>query len=355
MKKNLSNVTLIGIDCVDLARIKIARDICEKDFSFGSVKILSSITDSDPEVISIKPIKSTEEYSEFCIKELWKYVDTEFALIFQYDGFILNPLAWDEKFLDYDYIGAPWYHMSRPGVGNGGFSIRSRKLLKYISENYQEIGGAYHPEDIWICENAKTYIEKSNMKFAPLELASRFSKEGSIRGSKWNEEFGWHGIRYTDISTWVEKNPEYERFFKDKVTDGFAKFMRKYPIYDGTFHVFQTKKIQLENYKNLSENKKEYDCRIEYDFKYLDEIKSGHKIIYNLFRITPKKAEAVQTFEKTVEKVDYFSSKKELLRKYPDIGITPSFNLPKWRQKLVRVFGNLAFPQNKTYAVFWFD
>lgn len=44
------------------------------------------------------------------IKELNKYIETDYVLIVQYDGFILNPKAWMDEFLEYDYIGAPWWY-----------------------------------------------------------------------------------------------------------------------------------------------------------------------------------------------------------------------------------------------------
>ncbi len=47
------------------------------------------------------------------IKRINSYVATPFALVIQYDGFILNPDAWRDEFLDYDYIGAPWNFCSK--------------------------------------------------------------------------------------------------------------------------------------------------------------------------------------------------------------------------------------------------
>ena len=40
---NLKNVTLLGLDCVNLDRLKIARDICVKDIEFGAVKLLKGL------------------------------------------------------------------------------------------------------------------------------------------------------------------------------------------------------------------------------------------------------------------------------------------------------------------------
>jgi hypothetical protein len=330
----------------------LAAEICEKDLSFAKVVLLSSIPDKDPRVVRINSVESTVEYSLFCIKEMWKYVDTEYALVFQYDGFILNSEAWNEEFLKYDYVGAPWYHMGDLHVGNGGFSLRSKKLLDFIGKNYKKIGGELHPEDLWISEVARPYLEKEGMGFATEKVALDFSKNGNEHGVIWNGEFGWHGKSDTDISKWFEKNPEYKGLIPQNLTE-FAVFMKKYGVYDGTFHVLQCKPIHLNNYKNLSFGKKNYDCRIDLDLTGLDEIKPNHKLIYKLFRISQSKV-GIPTFERTVSGVEKFSSKKELLSAYPEIQITPSFMLPKWKQRLATILGNMVYPSNKPYTLIWF-
>ncbi|MFA5889076.1 MAG: DUF5672 family protein [Candidatus Paceibacterota bacterium] len=353
-KKHLPNVTLITFDCVKLKQTKIAADICQKEFSFGAVKILSSIPDSDPRVIPVPELLNDwQKYSEFYIREFAKHVETEFALCFHPDGFILNPSAWTDEFLKYDYIGAPWYHFGKAMVGGGGFSLRSKRLLDYISNNYKKIGGEFHPEDYWVCRVARPFLEKEGMKFAPEELALRWSKEGGLRGVFWDGEFGWHGQNYTDISKWLNNNPEYKDIFPQKFDD-FTTFMLKYPVYDGTVHVLQCKPIQVEHYKILSMGEKNYDCRIDNDLLGLPEIKPGHKIVYKLFRISLEKV-GVPTFERTVKNVEKFSSKKELLHAYPKIKIAPTFHLPKWKQRLIAIFGNIIFPNDKPYTLIWFE
>jgi len=353
VKKELPNVTLITIDCLHLARSKACADICQKDFTFGAVKILSSIPDSDPRVVPIPPLLNGKIYSEFYSKELWKYVDTPLALTFHHDSFIANPSAWEDEFLNYDYIGSPWHHPNTHAVGNGGFAIRSRRLLEYGAKNYEKIGGPYEPEDLWLCKYVRPFAEKEGLRWAPVEVAQRFAKEGNERGVVWNGEFGWHSIRSTDMSKWFEKNPEYKEVFNQKLDD-FTQFMTKYPVYDGTVHVLSSKPIQVSNYKKLSSGEKNYDCRIDLDLWDMPPIQPGHKIVYRLWRILLSKV-GVPTFERTVTKVEKFSSKKELLSAHPDIQITPSFYLPKWRQRLSKIFDNLAFPENESYTLLWFE
>lgn len=223
MKIPLPTVTLLGIDCIDINRLIQAANICMKDFDFGEVKLLSSLP-SDNNVVAIDPITSVEEYSEFIIRKLNSYVDTDFVLIIQYDGFILNPKASTGEFLKYDYIGAPWHvgswetdHFSddlqgKFVVGNGGFSLRSKKLLG-ISAQLAHDGKItkFHPEDVALCVWYRELLEKEGIAFAPVELAKCFSLEGNdIDGIEWTDQFGFHGLKWTDISLWLQAHPEYQ-------------------------------------------------------------------------------------------------------------------------------------------------
>ena len=47
---------------------------------------------------------------------------TEFFIVLQYDGFVLNGNNFLNSFLDFDYIMPPWPHFDCHKVGNGGFT-----------------------------------------------------------------------------------------------------------------------------------------------------------------------------------------------------------------------------------------
>lgn len=214
MKKHLPIVTLLGLDCIDIERLKLAADICQKHFEFGAVKLLSSIPDNDPRTVLIDAVDSIENYSHFFIKKINDFVDTDFVLVIQYDGFILNPEAWTDDFLNYDYIGAPWWYEDENNVGNGGFSLRSKKLLHILHHDNQI--EQFHPEDHHIARTYGDYLRSQGILFAPESLASKFSIEGCLKepvpvkyGSIWTNEFGFHGLDETDISAWAVLHPEY--------------------------------------------------------------------------------------------------------------------------------------------------
>jgi hypothetical protein len=103
---------------------------------------------------------------------------------------VVDAEQWDPAFLEYDYIGAPWPQFDDGrDVGNGGFSLRSRKLLDACRapEFVQS-----HPEDIAICRTNRTLLERQfGIRFADRATAARFSFE---RSKECAETFGFHGV-----------------------------------------------------------------------------------------------------------------------------------------------------------------
>lgn len=141
------------------------------------------------ELVAIPRIDSIQGYSEFMLKELADWIESDFALIIQWDGFVVNPGCWTREFLDYDYIGAPWTNQPpERTVGNGGFSLRSKRVLRATSDPAMTIS---HPEDICICHTNRERLEKQHgIRFAPHELAARFSFERIPAAAP---TFGFHG------------------------------------------------------------------------------------------------------------------------------------------------------------------
>ena len=222
----LETVTLLGVDCVNIERLKIAMDICEENFKFAAVKILSSLPSTLENVIAIEPLNSLDNYSRFIINDLHKYLDTDHVLIVQHDGFILNPQAWNNDFLNYDYIGAPWLVsnwsvdnfnfpielMGQYVVGNGGFSLRTKKLCSLTAKLSQENKfNNYSPEDVAIGVYHRELLESYGVNIAPVTLAQQFSFEAEgPKNYAWTNQFGFHGLKWTNISNWSNRHPEYK-------------------------------------------------------------------------------------------------------------------------------------------------
>ena len=167
--------------CIDSAqpdKAQKAMDRCKEYFNFGD-----EIFINDPK------INSRQAYSKFILQELYKQVYTDFVLIVQWDGYIINPDAWNDQFLDYDYIGAVWpWHEEGRRVGNGGFSLRSRVLCELTAQ--PEFVYIDQNEDDLICHVNRVWLEAQGIKFAPEELARYFSFERELTNIK---TFGFHG------------------------------------------------------------------------------------------------------------------------------------------------------------------
>ena len=142
-------------------------------------------------------------YGSFVIQSLSQYIDTPYVLIVQRDGFISNPFSWNNTFLNYDYIGARWpIYDNDPKrnredrcVGNGGFSIRSKKLLDLCSKNADQMLPSEIPEDLLICIEYRDYFEQNQCLFAPIDLADAFSAEYT----PYSGQFGFHGPGIREI------------------------------------------------------------------------------------------------------------------------------------------------------------
>jgi hypothetical protein len=214
---DLPQVTLLTIDGVgtDINAVK-ALKYSMKDINFGAIKYITA-GDIKPDFCEVHKISkmSYDDYSVFCMTELLHYVNTEYVLIIHPDGFVVNPQLWTDDFLKYDYIGAPWDTnvlirntlnksiLHEPlkqnnycyNIGNGGFCLRSKKLLKEVNNLYSKEYITY-PEDAIICITMRKELENRGIKFPnDVKIASKFSCEmiyvdGNVFSS--NNSFGFH-------------------------------------------------------------------------------------------------------------------------------------------------------------------
>jgi len=203
----LDNVTIIAVDTITAEQsLKAIRYSC-REIEFGAKKLITSqnIKADDIEVIKCEPINYVE-FSHFCIYRLHEYIDTEFVLLIQPDGYVVNPHMWTDEFLEYDYIGALWplpkddfSFRDQDGniqrMGNGGFTLRSKKLLSVASNlnlEWKSYHGFYNEDGFICCHNRKAY-ESAGCKFAPIEVAAKFSHETMVPENYGHIPFGFHG------------------------------------------------------------------------------------------------------------------------------------------------------------------
>ena len=97
--------------------------------------------------LGVKNLETQFAYSKILAsREFTEKIPTETFIIFQTDSMI-NPNNKDllQKFLKYDYVGAPWPwdHLK---VGNGGFSLRKRSKMLHIINTTKPYRGAYEDQ-----------------------------------------------------------------------------------------------------------------------------------------------------------------------------------------------------------------
>lgn len=134
------------------------------------------------------------------------------ALIIQDDGILVRTGV--ERFLDYDYVGAPWadderntyikQHIDSNLVGNGGFSLRKISTMKNICVKYASQRKSLFfqnmvrtPEDVFFVK----YLKQERYRIAPASTAVGFASEQMV----FMESIGFHKFWvYNDTYTVVE-------------------------------------------------------------------------------------------------------------------------------------------------------
>ena len=133
--KTKNNLTIV---CLDTMFHKLAARAIDKAVQVTGCSNVLVLSDQDfypgSTWIKIKPI-DFPTYSKVMFKDMHKYVKTTHYMVVQYDGMPTDSTYWDPEYLNYDYIGAVWpWHPEGSNVGNGGVSLRSRKLAKIFSD-----------------------------------------------------------------------------------------------------------------------------------------------------------------------------------------------------------------------------
>ena len=189
---NLDRVTLCCVDCVNHDLAIAALEQCLQKCRFARALFISDrdFALEGIDVARIEPLASRNAYSHFVIKELGRYIETSHVLLIQWDGFIVNPASWSDDFLNHDDLGARWgWPTDSHTVGNGGFSLRSKRLLDALVDPHI----ADMPiEDMAICRTYRTYLESAHgIRFAPEDVADRFAFEATYPTGL---PFGFHGL-----------------------------------------------------------------------------------------------------------------------------------------------------------------
>lgn len=205
MRLQLPDVTLVVIDTIyhDLAALAVKECLCKAQF--GAVQIYTDNSrpfqiampffeaSVDNEIVAVPTLTSLYDVMSFLWYRVPERIATSHALIVQWDSGIVNQTLWTDRFLELDYVGAPWgWHGDEYEVGNGGFSLRSRRLMQYMANSKQRLT-AEPPEDDLLCRHYRPDLEREGFRWASNDLALQFSFERT-GFSAIDRHFGYHGI-----------------------------------------------------------------------------------------------------------------------------------------------------------------
>ena len=190
----LAQVTLCAVDSRSPALAAQSLLLSMKKVDFARVFLFTSdwlpaVVLPGIEIVQIEPLRSGADYSQFVLRQLPAYIRTSHVLVTQWDGFVTHPGAWSDEFLVHDYVGAVWPDEPEGrNVGNGGFSLRSRRFLAAGTDpRIAEL----HPEDQVMCRDQRNFLQQVHgISFAPPKLARRFAFENE---SPSEPTFGFHG------------------------------------------------------------------------------------------------------------------------------------------------------------------
>lgn len=222
MPRNLPDVTLVAIDCVahDLTRSAIEDTL--KQITPKEVLIWSNKRLYNDALYMPCELHSLDDVANVLWYDVPSFVKTSHFLLIQYDGWVLDESLWRDEWLSCDYIGAPWpWHKDGLNVGNGGFSLRSTEMARFIRDGGFEFRS---PEDDILCRYYRPALERLGFKWATDRQAQIFSCE---RG-EWKKAFGFHGLfnfknaldpdsfgsRLLMINDFVRSKPEFQELVR---------------------------------------------------------------------------------------------------------------------------------------------
>lgn len=317
------------------------------------------------------------EYSVLLTSDsFWNMFTGEKLLIMQEDSFIFRDNIND--FLEYDYIGAPWFkhqNDTQNCVGNGGLSLRSKnimiKILKtkniestvfnHSTKKYMKCTKMeFPPEDVYF---SKTMQELKIGKISDYETASKFSSESIYNELSFGGHCFWKGCSQWKVELNKNINSLYKQFKIKECnlkqshmnSENVVKIILlseinvnlknkcKYQIVDTPFDYISNKKIEnimqtiIDNY---NVNIKDYKCydnknykNIKYDFehdhnhdqidldRFIKKYQTKYSRIFNVIKGNIKKIFILIIFNNTIKEEQLIEFKNKFFKAKRDFKI----------------------------------
>lgn len=206
----LKTVTLLGIDSHHPDKTLRSLIFSKRFVDFAEVVFVTDLNFPDIQskanhhgIRLVHHTTTTREDHEYSsIEKMPEYFTTPHVIYTEWDGAVANPQAWEDRWLEHDFIGAPWPIGAKGAeppsdetnnVGNGGFSLRSKRFCQAVSQRVHQTKGkmlgTILMSDAWMCRTLRPELQKLGMYYAPVFRAACFSCEDRI----YSGQFGLHG------------------------------------------------------------------------------------------------------------------------------------------------------------------
>lgn len=189
----LPDVTLVMIETREHELASLAIDDCLAKAMFGDVLIFTDKPEFFKGQGRIEHVPDWPEkigWSRHTWQGVSPHLKTSHALCIQWDSWIIDPDMWRTENLRYDYIGAPWWHKDGKNVGNGGFSLRSTRLMRYLRLHRDKFPCTTALDDDQLCRQYRPALQELGFEWAPEKVAADFAFE-CVR-DKTAHHFGFH-------------------------------------------------------------------------------------------------------------------------------------------------------------------
>ena len=215
---NLTIVSIYGHTDGASAIPSIVQSMSELPGSRGLLLSLSR-PESLPDNIEWHPILPLDylQYSVFVMHSLYAFIKTDYCLIVQDDSWVLDGKNFKPEYYDYDYIGAATHaaivgselqlqgqwvdEPNRLMIQNGGFSLRSKRLLEAPNKlglTHKQADNVYlWNEDVQLTGVYRSFLESCGLKYASEEMSRGFALEYAVKklyvGFDYSQLLGHHG------------------------------------------------------------------------------------------------------------------------------------------------------------------
>lgn len=191
----LPDITLCCIETREHQLALRAIQDSKRKANFGDVLIATDkpeLFKDEGRIVVVEDFPDKLTWSRYRWNDIGLHLKTSHMLYLEWDAWVFDPTMWRDEFLNYDYAGAPWWYEDGKNVGNGGFSLRSTRLHRYLRKHQFKYPCTTPVDDDLLCRKYRPDLEQVGFVWAPQKVAQDFAFE--MIAPTPLATFGFHGM-----------------------------------------------------------------------------------------------------------------------------------------------------------------